>query len=160
MRKIALSVLSAILVSQAASALTREVTVKGLNPALPSVTVSTTGTEITWGMYKSDESDDVLMRQLDKADAEKLQDVVKKARSASQEIISTGRCPNSVVKSGELGRIRSFSDSSISFELICKNNKVKLHYVMADEYAVNIVLNSVEIADLELMANKILGQYK
>lgn len=160
MRKIALSLVSAILVSQAASALTREITVKGLNPALPSVTVSTTGAEITWGMYKSDESDDVLMRQLNKADAEKLQDVVKRARFASQEIVSTGRCPNSVVKSGELGRISSFSDSSISFELICKNNKVKLHYAMADEYAVNIVLNNVEIADLELMANKILGQYK
>lgn len=160
MRKITLGLISALLVCQYASALTREITLKGLNPALPRVTVSTTGPETTWGMYKSDDTDDVLMRSLKRADAEKLLDVVKKARSANQEIISVGKCPGSVVKSGELGRLDSPNDSSISFELICKNNKIKLHYTMTDEFVVNLVLNSVEISDLELMANKILGQYK
>jgi hypothetical protein len=31
---------------------------------------------------------------------------------------------------------------------------------MTDEFVVNLVMNSVEISDLELMANKILAQYK
>lgn len=160
MRKITLGLISALLVCQYASALTREITLKGLNPALPRVTVSMTGPETTWGMYKSDEADDVLMRSLKRADAEKLLDIVKKARSANQEIIAVGKCPGSVVKSGELGRLDNPNDSSISFELVCKNNKIRLHYTMTDEFVVNLVLNSVEISDLELMANKILGQYK
>jgi len=160
MRKITLGLLSALLVCQYASALTREITLKGLNPALPRVTVSTTGSVTTWGMYKSDETDDVLMRSLKRADAEKLLDVVQKAKSANLEIIAIGKCPGSVVKSGELGRLGSPNDSTISFELICKNNKIKLHYTMTDEFVVNLVLNSVDISDVELMANKILGQYK
>ncbi|NKF49028.1 hypothetical protein G3R49_00365 [Shewanella sp. WXL01] len=136
-----------MLMSWQAQALIQEITIDG-SVSLPTmkVTVNTDREHTYWTMYESKGADFVSLSTLTKADAYKLRDIAAKAHDAYDEIKAINRCPKDDIKSGSLGQINSRSDRAW-FQVVCRNNDIKLHIVMSDEYVINYVDVAVEAND-------------
>ncbi|TKB54710.1 hypothetical protein [Ferrimonas aestuarii] len=148
-----------LLCSHGAQALTKTITIERNNINLPITKVEKSDHRITWSMFGNRGVDSVGLYWLNQTQAQQLLDNAHKARDLYQQIIDGGHCPDAEIKSRRFGEIKA-NDNRIDFQVICSNNNILVHYVMTDEYVVNLVNDAVEWQELERLANSVLTHYQ
>ena len=141
-------------------ALNQVISIKKSNRKLPDVKVNITGSDKpTWSISAYERYRYVSLTKLKLTDAYELLSISKDAKKSYQEIKDIGRCPSSVIKSGELGLLQvDWTMDRISFEVICEKNNIVLHISMYDKYVVNYIYIDVEASDLEKLANSVIKE--
>ena len=141
-------------------ALNQVISIKKSNRKLPDVAVNIIGNDKpTWSISAHKRYRYVSLSKLELTDAYELLSISSDAKDKYEEIKSIGRCPNSIIKSGELGRLQmGWTFDTISFEVICEKNNITLQISMYDKHVINYVYIDVEASDLEKLANSIIKE--
>lgn len=159
--RFSLLLLLATLAASASAALVREEKLPSYASGLPSVTVTSNGSDVTWSMFKvaDNDVDEFGIYRLGKTHAQVLKMAARRADDSYAEIKAAGRCPSGVVRGGQAGVLGGGSSDKITFEVVCERNNIMVEVVMTDEYVVNFIRTKVEASALHKLADKLLTYY-
>lgn len=142
-----------------ATALIKEIEIKGPSLKYPSFTIKEENGVKTWSMVHATASGPirlVLFSNLDIAQAQKLLKLTENALLSYESVKSAGRCPTGVVRSGKLGQIQDLLGSQMDFEVVCRKNNIQLEINSYDEYLINIVNSRIEAAKFKTAIQKLI----